>query len=113
MEALREMNIPVSVLRVGNDNLFQSGIFSNTIATLVGSEIELHATTGAVGAAKAAGVSVGIYKNVEEAMQGSRPVGRYEPGIQKDAYQTAYSNWKEELQIALRTTHNSPFTTHS
>lgn len=102
MEALREMNIPVSVLRVGNDNLFQSGIFSNTIATLVGSEIEMHATTGAVGAAKAAGVSVGIYRNVEEAMQGSRIVGRYEPGMHIEAYQKAYSNWKKELQISLR-----------
>lgn len=102
MEALRDMRIPVNVLRAGNDNLFQSAIFSNTVATLVGSEIEMHATTGAVGAAKAAGVSVGIYKNVEEAMQGSHIVGRYEPGSQKDTYQAAYSSWKKELHTALQ-----------
>lgn len=101
MEALRDMNIPVSVLRVGNDNLFQSAIFSNTIATLIGSEIEMHATTGAVGAAKAAGVSVGIYKNVEEAMQGGNVVHRYQPEGNMEACQNAYSTWKKELDASL------------
>ncbi len=101
MEALREMNIPVKILRVGNDNLFQSAIFSNTIATLVGSEIEMHATTGAVGAAKAAGVSVGIYSSIEEAMQGGSIVHRYEPEKEVADYQSAYEKWKMELNIAL------------
>jgi xylulokinase len=104
MEALRDMNIPVSVLRVGNDNLFQSAIFSNTIATLIGSEIEMHATTGAVGAAKAAGVSVGIYKNVEEAMQGGNVVHRYEPENHSEAYLDTYFIWKRELKTALELT---------
>jgi len=99
MEALRDMQIPVSMLRVGNDNLFQSAIFSNTIATLVGTAIEMHATTGAVGAARAAGVSAGIYKNIEEAMQGSRIVHRYEPQSQTEAYQVAYERWKKELSL--------------
>jgi xylulokinase len=102
MEALRDMHIPVKILRVGNDNLFQSAIFSNTIATLVGSEIEMHATTGAVGAAKAAGVSVGIYSSVEEAMQGGTIVHRYEPEKESAAYQTAYEKWKKELDVALQ-----------
>ena len=31
MEAMREMGIPINTLRVGNDNLFQSAIFSSTI----------------------------------------------------------------------------------
>ncbi len=101
MEALRDMHIPVKMLRVGNDNLFQSAIFSNTIATLVGSDIEMHATTGAVGAAKAAGVSVGIYSSVEEAMQGGTIVHRYEPEKTAEAYQIAYEKWKKELNVAL------------
>ncbi|MEM9987316.1 MAG: FGGY family carbohydrate kinase, partial [Bacteroidota bacterium] len=59
IEILKGMNIPVAHLRVGNDNLFQSQIFSQTIADLTGSRIEVVATTGAVGAARAAGFGLG------------------------------------------------------
>lgn len=97
VEVLRDLGIPVQVLRAGNDNLFQSAIFSNTISTLLDAEIELIATTGAVGAAKAAGVSVGIYGSVEEAMQEVDIADRYEPGKEKAAYQAAYESWKTEL----------------
>ena len=97
MEAMRDMGIPVKILRAGNDNLFQSAIFSNTISTLVGAEIELIATTGAVGAAKAAGVSVGIYQSVEEAMANVEIAGKYEPSGEKEALEEANWRWKKEL----------------
>ncbi|MCW5924016.1 MAG: carbohydrate kinase [Saprospiraceae bacterium] len=101
MEAMRDMGIPLKVIRAGNDNLFQSAIFSNTIATLVGAEIELIATTGAVGAAKAAGVSVGIYKSVEEAMASVEVAGKYELGGEKEAMEEAYWRWKKELELII------------
>lgn len=101
MEALRDMGISLQIIRAGNDNLFQSAIFSNTISTLVGAEIELIATTGAVGAAKAAGVSVGIYRSVEEAMSYVEVAGKYEPGGEKEALEEAYGRWKRELSLAL------------
>jgi xylulokinase len=100
MEAMREMGIPIRRLRVGNDNLFQSAIFSDTIATLVGAEIELIATTGAIGAAKAAGVSVGIFGSVEEAMQGGEVVGTFEPKAEAAAFKTAYERWANLLKIS-------------
>lgn len=101
VEVMRQMGIPAQVLRAGNDNLFQSAIFSNTISTLVGAEIELIATTGAVGAAKAAGVSVGIYNSIEEAMQGSEVAGRYEPGREKEALEEVYDKWKKQLKSVM------------
>ncbi len=55
----------LSVIRAGNDNLFSSEIFSNTIATLVGADINIIDTTGAVGAARAAGVSSGDFKTFD------------------------------------------------
>lgn len=99
MEVMQQMGIPVRLLRAGNDNLFQSAVFSNTLSTLVGAAIELIATTGAVGAAKAAGVSVGIYKSVEEAMEGGEVAGHYEPGGEKAAYEEAYEKWRAELSL--------------
>ncbi len=46
----------------------------------MGVEIEVLATTGAVGAAKAAGVSVGAYAGVEAALQNAiAPIALYKP----------------------------------
>ncbi|HRI58703.1 MAG TPA: FGGY family carbohydrate kinase [Saprospiraceae bacterium] len=103
VEVLQQMGISVRVLRAGNDNLFQSAIFANTISTLIDAEIELIATTGAVGAAKAAGVSVGIYKSVEEAMANVEVAGRYEPGEEKETLVEAYEKWRRELKQVLQT----------
>ena len=63
---LKEMGLDVDIMRVGNDNMFQSEIFSKTIATLLNCHIEVVDTTGAYGAARAAGVAVGAYKNLSK-----------------------------------------------
>lgn len=101
IEVLEKLGISAKILRAGNDNLFQSAIFSNTIAALTGAEIELIATTGAVGAAKAAGVPVGIYDSVEEAMASVESVKKYEPGAKTGATEETYGRWKEELKQVL------------
>lgn len=95
MQAMREMGIPIHTLRVGNDNLFQSAIFSSTIATLMEVTIECYASSGAMGAAKAAGVSVGIYSSPEEAVsKGLVPVATYRPEPEKHKeYLKAYLHW--------------------
>ncbi len=101
MEAMRELGIPLRVLRVGNDNLFQSAIFSTTIATLMGVEIEMLNTNGAAGAAKGAGVGVGVFGSVEAAMGQVEVVKNYKPGIEKGEYKAAYGRWKGELETVL------------
>ncbi len=53
MEILKADGIKAKVIRAGNDNLFRSPIFSNTIASLIDQEIEIYNTTGAIGAASA------------------------------------------------------------
>jgi xylulokinase len=72
-QVLQELGLNLSVLRAGNDNLFQSTIFSETIAQLTGSRIELYPTTGAVGAALAAGVGLGHWPSPEEGMIAEPP----------------------------------------
>lgn len=80
MEALRGMGVPLRKLRVGNDNLFQSAIFSRTIATLCDLEIEIYASSGAEGAARGAGMGAGVYASPEEAVgKLSDPLGLYSP----------------------------------
>ncbi len=96
------MGIKTDTIRVGNDNLFQSHIFSSTIATLSGSIIEMIDTTGAVGAAKAAGIATGYFGSVNEAVQNNEIVKEYNPEQPVEPYQEAYLGWKNELLWRLQ-----------
>lgn len=101
IDILKSMGLNMEVMRVGNDNLFQSPVFSNTIASLVGSRIEVVETTGAVGAAKGAGFGAGIYTSLREALQGMEIQGIFEPKIANESYQEAYSRWIDNLEEKL------------
>jgi xylulokinase len=99
IDIMRAMGVEIRQLRVGGDNLFRSAVFSNTIATLTGAGIEVVNTTGAVGAARAAGVAAGCYASVEEALQHLPVQHRYEPlSAQKAMYQGAYQRFAEQLE---------------
>lgn len=102
MELMKSMGLDLSVIRVGNDNLFQSTIFSTTIASLMDCEIEMIDTTGAIGAAKAAGVGTKIYASVEEAFSNSQKVLSYLPSGNKSAMESAYAKWLDDLEKLLR-----------
>ncbi|MBK8879011.1 MAG: carbohydrate kinase [Haliscomenobacter sp.] len=97
MEILKEMGLQLDVIRVGNDNLFLSKIFSHTIATLSGCRIEMFKTTGAIGAAGAAAVGAGIWDDLEEIKNHLEPVETFSPIQVKAPYQEAYQRWKNEL----------------
>ena len=99
---LEESGVKPTTIKAGNDNLFQSEIFSATIATLLNCTIELIETTGAVGAAKAVGYTLGVKSNLEEAMKGNLSDRIISPDpTKKEAYQEAYSNWKKQLEQTL------------
>jgi len=96
-EVLKELGLNPSVIKVGNDNLFQSDIFSNTVATLLNTSIEIIDTNGAAGAAKASGVAIGVYKSVEEAFSNLVKEKTYQPSAQSAAYKGAFDLWKQDL----------------
>jgi xylulokinase len=100
---LKEMGHSVDLIRVGNDNMFQSRIFSTTISTMLGNQIEVIDTTGATGAAKAAGVAVGIYRNLEEALEEITPSIVYDPELDQGLVQRAYNYWTSRLNTVLNT----------
>lgn len=102
VDIIKEMGLNMDVMRVGNDNMFQSKIFAETIATLLGSRIEVMETTGASGAARAAGVAVGAFSSLQEGLGQLQLAHVYEPGDQLEAYQAAYGRWKESLEGRMR-----------
>lgn len=97
-EIMQSDGILPSVIRAGNDNLFQSEIFSITIATLIQQEIEIYNTTGAIGAARACSLKDGDYGAFSSFMNDDH-VMTYAPLKNKLPYEKAYQNWKSELDL--------------
>lgn len=101
MEILKDDNAKINVIRAGNDNLFRSEIFSNTLATLIGHEIEIYNTTGSVGAARACGLTDGNFDKFGKNITKNDHVMTFLPLKNKEPYELAYQHWKIELEKIL------------
>lgn len=98
---LKEMGLDVDVIRVGNDDMFQSEVFAMTIATMLDCMVEVVDTNGAIGAARAAGVVPGIYSSLEDALSGLTPSIIYEPRLNQMMCNQAYNLWVSCLDKTL------------
>jgi xylulokinase len=101
MEILKSDGIQASVIRAGNDNLFRSEIFANTVATLIQQEIEIYNTTGAIGAARAANLHKGDFESFGKTIMDNDHVMTFMPFKDQKPYLEAYNNWKKELDLIL------------
>ena len=101
MDILKSDGININVMRTGNDNLFRSEIFANSVATLVDQEIEIYNTTGAIGAARAAGLHKGDFDSYGKLVEDNDHVMTFMPFKDKAPYLKAYKNWKKELEMIL------------
>lgn len=101
MEILKSDGIAVHVIRAGNDNLFRSDIFATTVATLIGYEIEIYNTTGAIGAARAAGLYEGDFKTYGDLIMENDYIKTFKPLKDAAPYVKAYQTWKKELDFIL------------
>lgn len=98
IDILKNDGVDLTVIRAGNDNLFRSELFSTTIATLADTSIDIIDTTGAVGAARAAGFSAGIFSSLDEAFTSNEKVMSCHPKNNKGTYAKFYDSWKQELE---------------
>jgi len=97
-EVMNEMGLNITKIRCANSNLFQSSVFSETFATVIGCTIESIATDGAQGAARGAGVGVGCFKDQEEALAMVGTNGIYSPEKRNTAsIMDSYQRWKLTL----------------
>jgi xylulokinase len=91
-------NFNLSLIKAGNDNLFQSAVFSQTIATLVGKEIQLYNTTGAIGAARASSANAEDLDSFIKMSSKNDYFKSYTPEKDSSKYEMAFSNWTNELE---------------
>jgi xylulokinase len=98
MEVMKGMGMDIRTIKAGQANMFLSPIFRQTLASVSGATIELYNTDGAAGAAKAAGIGVGIYASNKEAFASLEKLAVIEPeATQKQQYREAYERWKSLL----------------
>lgn len=95
MEIMKDLGMNIHLIRAGYANMYLSPIFSQTLASISGSLIELFNTDGSVGAAKGAGIGAGIYASNDEAFASLKKLLVVEPESQKvSQYEEAYQRWK-------------------
>lgn len=102
MDILKNDNARINVIRAGNDNLFRSEIFSNMVATLIGYEIEIYDTTGAVGAARAVSLTDGDFEKFGENITNNDHEMTFRPLSEREPYEKAYRKWKSELELIMK-----------
>ena len=101
MEIMKSDGIKPKVIRAGNDNLFRSAIFSTTIATLIGQEIEMYDTTGAIGAARACELYKGDFDAFGKQIMDNDYIMSFKPSQNKKEYERVYAQWKKGLEVLL------------
>ena len=96
-QVMKELGVQPAVIRAGNDNLFQSKVFSTTIANLLDCSIEIVKTTGSIGAAKACGIALGEVDKIEDAFRSNEVEKVYHPTYANGVYSQAYDTWLNDL----------------
>ncbi|MBN2519831.1 MAG: carbohydrate kinase [Bacteroidales bacterium] len=99
IDVMHEIGINAKIIRAGKANMFLSSVFRQTLSNVTGATIELYDTDGSLGAARAAGVGVGIYKSFKEAFLKLSKLDVIIPDPKKqNAAFDAYEKWKQKLQ---------------
>lgn len=99
IDIMKGMGMKVEKIHAGHANMFLSSVFRETLAGVTGAVIELYDTDGSVGAAKGAGMGIGIYKDNKEAFATLDRLAVIEPDeINRQAYQDAYGRWLDCLK---------------
>ncbi|MGC8823275.1 MAG: xylulokinase [Bacteroidales bacterium] len=98
IEIMKGIGISTSVIRAGKANMFLSPIFTTTLASITGATIELYNTDGSVGAARGAGIGVGLYRSFDNAFVGLNKIEVIQPDDKlKNVLNEAYQHWVEYL----------------
>jgi len=99
VEVMKEMGLEIKRVRAGYANMFLSDVFSSVFVNTLGCDLELYNTDGATGAARGAGIGVGVYKNFAEAYSSMKKIKSYSPTKEdQKIYSSAYNKWKKQLK---------------
>ena len=102
MQILINDGVKPKVIRAGNDNLFKSKVFGETISTLINTDIEIYETTGAIGAARAVDLRNGDFNKFGNNIIDNDFLKTFSPQLNLNDYKNAYNLWVEKLELTLK-----------
>ena len=103
MEIMNKDGLNAELIRAGNDNIFQSEVFTSTFSSLIGKPVEIYDTTGAVGAARASSHDINTLEHLSTSLRNNDKIKTIEPQIKNEKYKIAYDKWKIFLDNKLNT----------
>ncbi|MBN3581823.1 carbohydrate kinase [Algoriphagus aestuarii] len=96
---MQDMGMDLKTVKAGKANMFLSPIFRKTFVHMNKIVLELYDTDGAQGAARGAGIGVGLFSTESEAFEGLELLETIEPNEQFfEPYEEVYLHWKNELE---------------
>lgn len=96
--AMREAGVPIARIRAGRANVFLSPVFRATLAAVAGVDIALYETDGSIGAARGAGVGIGVFPSLRQAMAGLDCLGEESPDPALAAmYAGVFATWRARV----------------
>ena len=99
---MKDMGVKINTVRAGNANMFLSPLFCRAFANVTGAVVELYDTDGSQGAARAAGIGAGVYKDFSQAFASLKNTGTIAPAPAEEAeYAEAYEKWLKVLNKQL------------
>ena len=101
MEIMNKDGLNAELIRAGNDNIFQSEVFTSTFSSLTGKPVEIFNTTGAVGAARASSLNIKSMEELSNSLGNNDKIKTIEPQIKNEEYKIAYDKWKKILHNKL------------
>jgi xylulokinase len=102
IELMKEDQSLINVIKAGNDNLFQSKVFVETLCSIIGNNIQIFNTNGAIGAARASTIEGNNFDYFKKSSTGNDLVSEYEPKNNNEEYILAYEKWKKELNKKIK-----------
>jgi xylulokinase len=103
LEIIRSIHPDDNVIRAYKSKIFTGRVFRHALSAVSGSSIEFYNNEGAKGAALAAGIGAGIYKNVPDAFRDFYKVDEVFPETREiNSYKENYEKWKEALEEQLK-----------
>ncbi len=102
-DIMKDMGMKVSKVKAGRANMFLSPVFRSAFIHMNEVELEFYDTDGAQGAARGAGVGIGLFASAEEAFENLELLETFSPNPYfLESYKEAYEQWKDTLAFALR-----------
>lgn len=96
---MQDMGMDLKTVKAGKANMFLSPIFRKTFVHMNKVVLKLYDTDGAQGAARGAGIGVGLFSKESEAFEGLELLETIEPNEQFfEPYEEVYLRWKNQLE---------------